>query len=190
MLRGRPTGPPFLLALLAAVPAAGRNVSRMLGDRPTGAPLPLVLLATVAAAGCGAAGDAVSDASTGTETVRLDVEHRSEWRELWIEGSTDLPDGAFVDYQVAHAMSDTTPAEDWPATNLIESGRATVTEGQFWARINTSTGPAAACASWCSFPCRRSPRRWRRATARSASASPAATSSPRPGPGWSKSSTP
>lgn len=100
----------------------------MLHGRPAGSPFLLVLLAIVPAAGCGAAGDAASGAATGTEAVRLDVEHRSEWRQLWIEGSTDLPDGAFVDYQVAHAMSDTTPADDWPATNLIESGRATVAE--------------------------------------------------------------
>lgn len=152
MLRGRPTGPPFLLALLAAVPAAGRNVSRMLRGRPTGAPLLLVLLAIVAAAGCGAAGDSASDAATGAETVRLDVEHRSEWRQLWIEGSTDLPDGAFVDYQVAHEMSDTAPAEDWPATNLIESGRATVTEGQFWARINTFNWPRGGVRVVVQFP--------------------------------------
>ena len=86
-------------------------------------------------------------------TVALDaLADRDELVELTIANDTgkpaqnvrvvsDLPDGAFVDYQVAHAMSDTTPADDWPATNLIESGRATVAEGQFWARINTFNWP-------------------------------------------------
>ena len=104
-------------------------------------PFPLVLLATCLAAACGAAGGASSDAASGMEAVQLVVEHRSEWRQLWIEGATDLPDGAFVDYQVAHEMSDTTPADEWPATNLIESGRASVAEGHFWTQINTFNWP-------------------------------------------------
>ena len=115
-------------------------------------PFLLILLATGLVSGCGAAGDAASDAAAGMEPVQLAVEHRSEWRQLWIEGATNLPDGAFVDYQVAHEMSDTTPAEDWPATNLIESGRATVTEGQFWTRINTFNWPRGSVRIVVQFP--------------------------------------
>lgn len=115
-------------------------------------PLLAVLLVTVPIAGCGASGDAASDPGSGSEAVRLDIEHRSEWRQLWIEGSTDLPDGAFVDYQVAHEMADTTPAAEWPATNLIESGRATVTEGQFWTRINTFNWPRGGVRVVVQFP--------------------------------------
>ena len=115
----------------------------------------LVALATGAAAACGAAGDAASGPAAENrvvQSVQLDVEHRSEWRQLWIEGSTDLPDGAFVDYQVAHEMSDTTAAEDWPATNLIESGRASVAEGHFWTRINTFNWPRGSVRIVVHFP--------------------------------------
>ena len=112
----------------------------------------LILLAMKLTAGCGATGGAASDAASGAQTVQLSVEHRSEWRQLWIEGATDLPDGAFVDYQVAHEMSDTTPADEWPATNLIESGRATVTEGQFWRRINTFNWPRGSVRIVVQFP--------------------------------------
>ncbi len=111
----------------------------------------LVLLAIGTVAGCGAGG-AASDAASGLEAVQLAVEHRSEWRQLWIEGATDLPDGAFVDYQVAHEMSDTTPADDWPATNLIESGRASVREGHFWMRINTFNWPRGSVRVVVQFP--------------------------------------
>ena len=113
-------------------------------------PLLPVLLAIAPIVGCAAGG--ASDPTTTMEAVRLTVDHRSEWRQLWIEGSTDLPDGAFVDYQVAHEMSDTAPADEWPATNLIESGRATVTEGQFWTRINTFNWPRGSVRIVVHFP--------------------------------------
>ncbi len=77
----------------------------------------------------------------GSETVNLNVEHRSEWRQLWIQGSTDLPDGAFLNYSVTHELAETSPPEEWPATNLLESGRATVKDGQFWSTVNTLNWP-------------------------------------------------
>ena len=120
--------------------------------RSLGLPFLLILLATGPVAGCGAAGDAASDGASGMEAVQLVVEHRSEWRQLWIEGTTDLPDGAFVDYQVAHEMSDTTPADEWPATNLIESGRASVAQGHFWTRINTFNWPRGSVRIVVQFP--------------------------------------
>ena len=147
MARGRLT-PPFPLVPSATAPAAGRRLLLRRG-RP-GTTL-LVLLAAALAAGCGA-GDAASDAAPGTESVRLDVEHRSEWRQLWIEGSTDLPDGAFVDYRVEHEAGRSTPAEDWPATNLIETGRATVAEGRFWTRVNTFNWPRGGVRVVVQFP--------------------------------------
>ena len=123
----------------------------MRNTRPPAAQLPLVLLVGCLAAACGAGG-AASDAGSDREPVQLSFEHRSEWRQLWIEGTTDLPDGAFVDYQVAHEMSDTTPAGEWPATNLIESGRASVTEGHFWTRINTFNWPRGSVRIVVQFP--------------------------------------
>ena len=131
----------------------GAHYNGLMGRRPSMRPSFLLALILVGlAAGCGAAGDAASDAVGSMESVRLDVEHRSEWRQLWIEGATDLPDGAFVDYQVAHEMSGTTPAEDWPATNLIESGRASVTGGHFWTRINTFNWPPGSVRIVVQFP--------------------------------------
>ena len=117
-----------------------------------GPALALTVLALGPTAGCGASGDAASDPASGTESVELGIEHRSEWRQLWIEGSTDLPDGAFVDYQVTHEMGSTTPAGEWPATNLIESGRASVTEGHFWTRINTFNWPRGSVRIVVQFP--------------------------------------
>lgn len=120
--------------------------------RSTGAAgLPFVVLLLLAAGATAGCGEPDPDAAGG-EAVQLAVEHRSEWRQLWVEGATDLPDGAFVDYQVAHEMSDTAPAEDWPAGNLIESGRATVADGQFWTRINTFNWPPGSVRIVVQFP--------------------------------------
>ena len=71
----------------------------------------------------------------------LTVDTRSEWRVLWVEGETDLPDGAEVQYRASHALTRTVPASEWPAANLIASGRATVQDGTYWAQINTLNWP-------------------------------------------------
>ena len=88
----------------------------------------------------------------GTEPVTLTVGHRSEWRVLWLEGETDLPDGAIVNYRVTHGLARTAPADEWPATNMIESGRATVQGGQYWTRINTFRWPAGEVRILVQFP--------------------------------------
>ena len=99
----------------------------------------------------GGGGEPQSDGA-GAETVRLEVEHRSEWRQLWIEGSTDLPDGASVNYQIVHELGERAPADEWPAANLISSGRAAVRDGQYWARINTFNWPPGAVRVLVQFP--------------------------------------
>ncbi len=107
------------------------------------------------ACGPAGAGDGASDAErgdAGTETVRLEVKHRSEWRQLWIEGATDLPDGASVNYQVVHELAERAPANEWPASNLISSGRAAVRDGQYWTRINTFNWPPGAVRVVVQFP--------------------------------------
>ena len=53
-----------------------------------------------------------SDENTSGEEVLLTVEHRSEWRQLWIEGATDLPDGAFVNFSVEHEIGRSTPSDE------------------------------------------------------------------------------
>ena len=110
----------------------------------------LALLAT----GCTAtgSGSATDPIDAGTEPVLLTVETRSEWRALWIEGDTDLPDGALVNYRATHELARSTPTEDWPATNLIDSGRATVQAGHYWTRINTLNWPAGEVVVLVQFP--------------------------------------
>ena len=71
---------------------------------------------------------------------------------LWIEGETDLPDGAFVDYRVTHSVARSTSADEWPAANLIASGRANVREGQYWSRVNTQGWPAGEVEIVVQFP--------------------------------------
>ena len=82
-----------------------------------------------------------SDENTSGEEVLLTVEHRSEWRQLWIEGATDLPDGAFINFSVEHEIGRSTPSDEWPTANLVESGRATVAEGHYWTVVNTLNWP-------------------------------------------------
>ena len=113
-------------------------------------------LLTVLLAGCSSANDPgeTGDHSVdqGTEAVALTVLHRSEWRVLWVEGETDLPDGAYVNYRVTHELARTAPAEDWPAGNLVESGRAAVQNGEYWARVNTLNWPAGSVSVLVQFP--------------------------------------
>ena len=90
--------------------------------------------------------------STGEEAVALAVEHRSRWRELRIEGTTDLPDGAVVSYRVTHALADVLPPSEWPAQNLIADGTAVVQESQYWARLNTTYWPAGDVRVQVRFP--------------------------------------
>lgn len=84
------------------------------------------------------AGDAAGTGNAGTETVALAVDHRTRWRQLWIEGETDLPDGAVVTWQVTHALGNELPRSEWPAQNLIADGTAVVRDGVYWTRLNTT----------------------------------------------------
>lgn len=102
--------------------------------------LTAIFVAVAVAVGCNGPEDATNDPN-GSESVSLSVEHRSEWRQLWIQGATDLPDGAFLNYSVTHELAESSPPDQWPATNLLESGRATVKDGQFWSTINTLNWP-------------------------------------------------
>ena len=110
------------------------------------------LILAVALGGCLQLGSSNSAVPSGTETVTLTVDHRSEWRVLWIEGKTDLPNGAEVSYRVTHNVARSAPAEEWPAKNLIESGRSSVQDGQYWSRINTLHWPAGKVEIVVQFP--------------------------------------
>ena len=88
----------------------------------------------------------------GTEAVELTVGHRSEWRVLWLEGQTDLPNGAFINYRVIHEVGETLPEEEWPAANLIKEGRASVRDGTYWAKINTLNWPSGQVRVLVQFP--------------------------------------
>ncbi len=90
--------------------------------------------------------------SSGGETVALTVDHRSRWRELRIEGTTDLLDGAVVSYTVNHASAAELQQGEWPAKNLIADGTAVVQESRYWARLNTTYWPAGAVRVRVQFP--------------------------------------
>ena len=113
-----------------------------------------MLLSLAAVCGsCGGAGDASGGGAVeGAETVQLEVTHRSEWRQLWIEGATDLPDGAYVNFRITHEAAETVPVEEWPAENLMETGRAAVQDNQFWTRINTFRWPRGEVRVIVQFP--------------------------------------
>ena len=104
------------------------------------------LLAAGALAGCAGA------SAPPAEPVELTVGHRSEWRVLWLEGETNLPDGAHLNYRVTHEAANTIPVADWPATNLMEAGRSAVTGGTYWARINTFNWPPGSVRVVVQFP--------------------------------------
>ena len=89
---------------------------------------------------------------SGTETIRLEVGHRARWRELRIEGTTDLPDGAVVTYQVTHAAASELAPSEWPAQNLIDDGTAVVHAGEYWARLNTTYWPEGTVDVIVQFP--------------------------------------
>ena len=82
--------------------------------------------------------DAELDGDSGAETVMLAVDHQTRWRDLRIEGRTDLPDGAVVTYQVTHGLANELPRGEWPAQNLISDGTAVVQDGVYWTRLNTT----------------------------------------------------
>ena len=99
--------------------------------------------------------DEQTNGNRAGETVALSVDHRTEWRALWIEGSTDLPDGALVAYRVTHELAVTAPADEWPARNLIDAGKAAVQDGKYWTRLNTSNwtqGEVLICIQFTSTP--------------------------------------
>ena len=103
--------------------------------------------------GCAPAGlDSGANAPEGSEVIALAVDHRAQWRELRIEGTTDLSDGAVVSYRVTHALATELPPGEWPAQNLIADGTAVVQAGQFWARLNTTYWPRGAVRVQVEFP--------------------------------------
>jgi hypothetical protein len=94
----------------------------------------------------------ISSEEDGQELVALTIRSRSEWRVLWLEGETDLPDGAYINYLVTHEEARAIPAENWPANNLIESGRAAVKNGQYWSKVNTLNWPEGSVSILVQFP--------------------------------------
>ena len=102
------------------------------------------------------AGEGIEDAAVGedrgAEAVMLAVDHETRWRELRIEGATDLPDGAVVSYQITHGLANELPRGDWPAQNLIIDGAAVVQGGVYWARLNTTYWPPGRVDVLVQFP--------------------------------------
>ncbi len=104
-------------------------------------------------AGEGVDGDPAAAAGNGGgEMVRLAVGHQTRWRELRIDGETDLPDGAVVTWQVTHAAANELPRGEWPAQNLIADGSAVVQDGVYWTRLNTTYWPPGRVEVVAQFP--------------------------------------
>ena len=114
--------------------------------------------AGVLSAGCARAptGEGVENAPAagngGTETVLLAVGHQTRWRELRIEGETDLQDGAVINWQVTHAAANQLPRGEWPAQNLLSDGEAVVQDGVYWTRLNTTYWPPGRVDVTVQFP--------------------------------------
>ena len=108
----------------------------------------------LAIGGCAQSVPDDTDASVpeGDQIVAMAVDHRARWRELRIEGTTDLSDGAVVSYRVTHALATGLPPSEWPAQNLIADGTAVVQEGQYWARLNTTYWPPGTVHVEVQFP--------------------------------------
>ena len=104
--------------------------------------------------GCtpGTVDDTSAGMPEGDQVVVLAVDHRAQWRELHVEGTTDLADGAVVSYRVTHALATELPPSEWPARNLIADGTAVVQEGQYWARLNTTYWPPGVVRVQVQFP--------------------------------------
>ena len=115
--------------------------------------LALLMSGAVWVGGCAPAAGPDTDVELGGgATVVLAVDHRSRWRELRIEGTTDLPDGAVVSYRVTHALAAELSPSEWPAKNLIADGTAVVQESQYWARLNTTYWPTGSVRVEVQFP--------------------------------------
>jgi len=109
----------------------------------------------LSAVGCGPTMDGNASHDGGSrrvETVSIEVDHRLRWRELRMEGTTDLPDGAVVSYNITHALAEEVPQNTWPAQNLISDGTAVVQESQYWARLNTTYWPVGDVRVRVQFP--------------------------------------
>ena len=115
----------------------------------------VIVVLGLCAGGCSPAENSRSsstDLPTGNETVVLEVEHRTRWRELRLEGTTNLPDGAVVTYILTHALANELPPGEWPAQNLIANGTAAVETGKYWAQFNTTYWPPGKVDIQVQFP--------------------------------------
>jgi hypothetical protein len=83
------------------------------------------------------------------ETVRLEVTPRLHGRVLRIEGRTDLPDNARIDWQARHAEMNT--RRDFPVERMSNSGRVAVRGGRYSATVDLSAWPNGAIEVWVAF---------------------------------------
>ncbi len=100
----------------------------------------LALAAMVAIAGCG--GD-----DGGSETVELDMDARVADGTISVDGTTDLPDGALIAYEVTLDNS----AEDAEILDLFDTGTASVSDGTFLFDVPIDSWPAGDVTIWVTF---------------------------------------
>jgi hypothetical protein len=81
----------------------------------------------------------------GTESVTLTVNAKQQAQQVLVSGTTNLPDGALLEYRLSTAVG-TTPAKDAPGT-------ATVSGGAYSVSVDVSGWPNGSMDVWVAFKC-------------------------------------
>jgi hypothetical protein len=84
------------------------------------------------------------------QTVQLTLSHRLDGATLWLEGDTDLPDGANVSYQVTHEYAATEQAPE--GMLLMESSHVAVSGGRYSTSLSLEGWPAGDVRLFVAFP--------------------------------------
>lgn len=99
-------------------------------------------LVTAGAAGCGG-GD--------SQTVDLTMDARIEGASIVAEGTTDLPDGAVIVYEVTHEDFGTKDDLEDPVWSLFADGSVPVDGGRYSLSVPVADWPAGDVTVWVAF---------------------------------------
>lgn len=103
----------------------------------------LALAALLVAAGCGGGDDG--------QTVDLTMDSRVEGGSIVVDGTTDLPDGALVDYEITHEAFGTIDDLDDPTWDLFADGSVPVTAGTYTITTPVPDWPPGDVTVWVAF---------------------------------------
>ena len=101
-------------------------------------------LAVVAALALMACGDS-------RQTVELSMAPRVEDQGILVEGTTDLPDGARIAYEVTHEAFGTSDDLEDATWDLFADGSVAVRGGRYSATVPVAGWPAGAVTVWVAF---------------------------------------